>query len=102
MGTMSDSKLQTRELLAEVYAETTAQEFTEGIAGYTLENMIQEELDRLQGPVAGKYQHAVIPYLEDLKTRFATAVEKIKATNPNEWVIGEGTSIDADEETPTL
>lgn len=98
---MSDSKLQTRELLAEVYAETTAQEFTEGIAGYSLENMIQEELDRLEGPVAGKYQHAVIPYLTNLKSRFGEAIEKIKAINPNEWAIGEGTVIDADEEPPT-
>jgi hypothetical protein len=99
---MSDSKLQTRELLAEVYAETTAQEFTEGITGYTLENMIQEELDRLEGPVAGKYQHAVIPYLEDLKSRFAEAIDSIKDINPDEWIIGEGTSaINADEEPPT-
>ena len=99
---MSDSKLQTRELLAEVYAETTAQEFTEGITGYSLENMIQEEIDRLEGPVAGKYQHAVIPYLEDLKTRFGEAIDSIKAINPDEWVIGEGTTaINDDEEPPT-
>ena len=97
---MSDSKLQTRELLAEVYAETTAQEFTEGITGYSLENMIQEELDRLEGPVAGKYQRAVIPYLKNLKTRFEKSIDSIKAINPQDWVIGEGTSIDAEEETP--
>lgn len=98
---MSDSKLQTRELLAEVYAETTAQELTEGITGYSLENMIQEELDRLQGPVAGKYQHAVIPHLQNLKSRFDAAIENIKAVDPDEWRIGEGTTVDADEELPS-
>jgi hypothetical protein len=97
---MPDTKIQTRQLLGDVYAETQAQEFTEGIAGYKLENMIQEELDRLEGPVAGKYRHAVIPYLKDLKERFANAIDGIKATAPEDFAIGEGGAVNADEELP--
>ncbi len=97
---MPDTKIEIRELLGEVYAETQAQEFTEGISSYKLENMIQEELDRLEGPVAGKYRHAVIPYLEDLKVRFAENIESIKAIPPEEFAIGEGGAVNADEELP--
>jgi hypothetical protein len=96
---MPDTKTQVRELLAEVYAETLGQEFSEGIAAYSLENMIQEELDRLEGPVNEKYRHAVIPYLQDLKVRFADQIEKIKELPPEDFVLGEGQGI-ASEETP--
>ena len=97
---MPDTKIETRQLLGDVVAEVQAQEFTEGISSYKLENMVQEELDRLNGPVAGKYRHAVIPYLKDLKTRFGNAIEAIKATPPEDFALGEGGSVNADEELP--
>ena len=82
---MPSTKVETRDMLAEAYGETLAGEFTAGIGAYTIENMMQEELDRLEGPVAGKYRHAQIPYLEDLWERFSSSIDAVKATPPEQF-----------------
>jgi hypothetical protein len=98
---MPSTKLELRDYLSEIYGETLAEEFTLGISSYTLENMIQEELDRLDGPVVGKYRHALIPYLTNLKDNLATNIEKIKQIPPEKFVLtGDpgGEVIDEEEE----
>ena len=89
MGSMADPKIEIRDLVAQVYGETLSWEFTEGINAYSMENMIQEELDQLNGPVDGKYKRAQIPYLQDLKKRFANTIQTIKDTPPEDFIIGE-------------
>ena len=86
---MADPKIEIRDLVAQVYGETLSWEFTEGISAYSMENMIQEELDWLQGPVEGKLRRAQIPYLQDLKTRFEATLQTIKDTPPEKFIIGE-------------
>ena len=93
---MPSTKVETRDIIGEAYGETLSEEFTAGIGAYTIENMMQEELDRLEGPVAGKYRHAVIPYLEDLQERFSASIDAIKATPPEDFAFS--TMLDEDDE----
>jgi len=105
MGPMGDPKLELRDFLADIYGETLAEEFTVGIVAYTLENMAQEELDRLEGPVAGKYRHALIPYLEDLQTRVAANIDAIKNMPPEQFQLESDddaeTDLEEEASTPT-
>ena len=84
-------------MIAEAYSETLSEEFTQGIGAYTLENMMQEELDRLEGPVAGKYRHAAIPHLEGLWERFEANIEAIKQIPPEQFDLSDTLDDDGGE-----
>lgn len=94
---MPSTKVETRDLIAEAYGETLSEEFTQGIGAYTIENLMQEELDRLEGPVAGKYRHAAIPYLEDLWERFEASIEAIKKIPPEQFELSDTLDNSEDE-----
>jgi len=93
---MPSTKVETRDMIAEAFGETLSEEFTQGIGAYTIENLMQEELDRLEGPVAGKYRYAAIPHLEDLWDRFESNIEAIKKIPPEQFELSD--TLDAEDE----
>ena len=69
----------------------------------TMENRdaVKREIESIVGPDnASSDAPDLIPYLKDLKVRFGKTIDSIKATPPEDFAIGEGGAVNADEELP--
>lgn len=83
-------KLQMRKMLGEAYAFVRGREYTKSIANITIEELMEEAIDRIKG-TSGRtgLRETLLERIKRIQSEVATAVTTVKKKPASDWSISD-------------